>query len=86
MSQGIDWKARGADKKVMLGIIAILLNGLGIHKFMMGYSKEGIIQIVATVLTCGMAGIVGLIEGVIYLTKSDEDFVKTYIEGRKGWF
>lgn len=86
MSQGIDWKARGADKKVMLGIIAILLNGLGIHKFMMGYSKEGIIQIVATILTCGMAGIVGLIEGVIYLTKSDEDFVKTYIEGRKGWF
>jgi TM2 domain-containing membrane protein YozV len=86
MNQGIDWKARGADKKVMLGIIAILLNGLGIHKFMMGYSKEGIIQIVATILTCGLAGIIGLIEGVIYLTKSDEDFVKTYIEGRKGWF
>jgi TM2 domain-containing membrane protein YozV len=86
MNQGTDWKARGADKKVLLGIIAILLNGLGIHKFMMGYSKEGIIQIVATFLTCGFAGIVGIIEGVIYLTKSDEDFVKTYIEGRKGWF
>jgi hypothetical protein len=27
-----------------------------------------------------------LIEGIIYLTKSDEDFVKTYITGKKGWF
>ena len=29
---------------------------------------------------------IGVIEGIIYLTKSDEEFVATYVEGRKGWF
>jgi hypothetical protein len=42
------------------------------------------------VLTCGIAGvvmsIVGIVEGIIYLTKSDEDFVRTYIQDKKGWF
>lgn len=81
-----DWKARGADKKVVAGILGILIGSLGIHKFFLGYTKEGIIQIVITFVTCGLGSIVGLIEGIIYLTKSDEEFVRTYVEGRKGWF
>jgi len=68
------------------GILGILLGGLAIHKFYLGYTKEGIIQIVITICTCGMGGILGLIEGIIYLTKSDEDFVNTYITNKKGWF
>lgn len=64
-------KPAGADKKIVAGILAILLGALGIHKFVLGYSKEGII---------------GLIEGIMYLTKSDEEFVATYINGKKGWF
>jgi TM2 domain-containing membrane protein YozV len=81
-----DWKALGADKKIVAGICGILVGSLGIHKFILGYSTEGIIQIVITVLTCGAGGIIGLIEGIIYLTKSDEDFVRTYIQNKKGWF
>ena len=79
-------KPAGAEKKVVAGILGILLGGLAIHKFYLGYTKEGIIQIVITVCTCGFGGIIGLIEGIIYLTKSDEDFVKTYITGKRGWF
>jgi len=52
----------------------------------LGYTNEGIIQIVISVFTCGIGGIIGLIEGIIYLTKSDEDFVRTYIQNKKGWF
>jgi hypothetical protein len=37
-------------------------------------------------VTCGLFGIVGLIEGIIYLTKSDADFVATYVTNKKGWF
>ena len=33
-----------------------------------------------------IGSIIGLIEGIIYLTKSDEAFVATYITGKKGWF
>jgi hypothetical protein len=31
-------------------------------------------------------GIIGLIEGILYLTKSDEEFVSTYITNKRGWF
>ena len=32
------------------------------------------------------AGVVGLVEGIIYLTKSDEDFQSIYVTGQKEWF
>lgn len=84
------WKMAGAEKKLPAGICGILIGGLGIHKFILGYNTEGLIMLLATVLTCGLAGIVtgvvGLIEGIIYLTKSDEEFVRTYIQNKKGWF
>jgi TM2 domain-containing membrane protein YozV len=80
-----DAKPAGADKKVVAGILGILLGGLGIHKFYLGYTKEGIIQILL-MFACGIGSIIGLIEGIIYLTKSDEEFVATYITGKKGWF
>ncbi len=84
--QMTDWKAMGADKKLVAGILGILVGSLGVHKFVLGYTTEGLIQIAITIVTCGIGGIVGLIEGIIYLTKSDEDFVRTYIQNKKGWF
>ena len=79
-------KAMGADKKIVAGICGILLGGFGVHKFILGYTTEGIIQLVITLVTCGAGSIIGLVEGIIYLTKSDEDFVRTYIQNKKGWF
>ena len=81
-----DWKQLGADKKVMAGILGIVFGSLGVHKFVLGYTTEGLIQIAISVVTCGAGGIIGLIEGIIYLTKSDEEFVRTYIQNKKGWF
>ncbi len=74
------------NKKILAGILAIVLGGFGIHKFILGYTQEGIIQIVITVVTCGIGSIIGLIEGIIYLTKSDEEFYQTYQVGKRGWF
>ena len=81
-----DWKSQGADKKLVAGLCGILLGGFGVHKFILGYTTEGIIQIVVTFVTCGVGSVIGLVEGIIYLTKSDEDFVRTYIQNKKGWF
>jgi TM2 domain-containing membrane protein YozV len=81
-----DWKSMGADKKLAAGICGILLGGFGVHKFILGYTTEGIIQLVITLVTCGMGSIIGLVEGIIYLTKSDEEFVRTYIQNKRGWF
>ena len=38
----------GAEKKVVAGVLAILLGGLGIHKFYLGYTTAGIIMIVVS--------------------------------------
>jgi TM2 domain-containing membrane protein YozV len=84
----------GENKKILAGVLAILLGAFGIHKFILGYNKEGIIILVITLilgtLTCGTAGwlmgVLGLVEGIIYLTKTDEDFYNTYQVGKKPWF
>jgi TM2 domain-containing membrane protein YozV len=78
------------NQKIAAGICAILLGSLGIHKFILGYTTEGVIMLLLTILTCGIAGIVmsviGIAEGIIYLTKTDEEFVNTYVINKKGWF
>jgi TM2 domain-containing membrane protein YozV len=79
-----------ASKKTAAGICGILIGALGIHKFVLGYNTEGAIMLAASLLTCGIAspimGIIGLIEGITYLTKSDREFIDTYISAKKGWF
>lgn len=85
-------KPAGSEKKIAAGICGILLGALGIHKFVLGYTKEGVIMLLVCIFGALVAvgpmimGIIGLIEGILYLTKSDEEFVATYIDGKKGWF
>ena len=75
------------NKKIAAGLLAILLGPLGIHKFLLGYTNEGIIWLVISLCTCGtVTGILGLIEGIIYLTKSDQEFYETYQVNKKAWF
>ncbi|AXT61455.1 TM2 domain-containing protein [Aquimarina sp. AD10] len=86
------------NKKILAGILAIFLGSLGVHKFILGYQKEGFIllgiSVAAYILSCLAVGllfiwipsVIGLIEGIIYLTKSDEEFYQTYQVGKKPWF
>lgn len=79
-----------SGNKIAAGLLGIFLGALGIHKFILGYNKEGLIMLLVSILTCGIGaipmGIIGFIEGIIYLTKSDEEFRTTYSYGGKGWF
>ena len=78
------------SKRVLAGIFAILFGALGIHKFILGYTKQGMIMLLLTIITFGilgtLMGLIGLIEGIIYLTKSEEEFVEIYQNNHKGWF
>lgn len=74
------------SKRVVAGVLAILFGSLGIHKFVLGYTKEGLIQLGLSVISCGILSIIGFIEGIIYLTKSDDEFVEIYQNNHKGWF
>ena len=65
----------GAAPSAPAGVFGIFLGGLGVHKFVLGYTGAGVIMLVIGLFTCGIASsIIGLIEGIIYLTKSDEEF------------
>lgn len=74
------------NKRVLAGLLGIILGWAGVHKFVLGYTQEGVIQLIAGILTGGIAGIIGIIEGVIYLTKTDAEFYETYQINKKPWF
>ena len=61
---------REAKSRMVAGILGILLGGLGIHRFYLGYIGIGIAQIFVTFLTLGIGGLWGLIEGILILVKS----------------
>ena len=63
--------------KTTAGILAIVFNAIGVHKFYMGDSKNGLIWVLLFLFTGGLfgiMGILGIIEGVKMLTDSEEDF------------
>jgi TM2 domain-containing membrane protein YozV len=84
----------GGKTKVAAGLFGILLGWIGIHKFYLGYNKEGLIMLLVSLvgglitfgIATGIMSIIGLIEGIIYLTKSDNEFHQIYVVGRKTWF
>lgn len=70
-----------SDKtKLVAGLFALLLGGIGIHKFYLGKIGQGILYI----LFCwtGIPSIIGLIEGILYLTMSDEEFNEKYCKAQ----
>ncbi|ESU29049.1 TM2 domain-containing protein [Flavobacterium limnosediminis JC2902] len=84
-----DWnqpQPQQENKKVIAGVMGILFGGLGVHKFILGYVQEGILQIVITIITCGVGSLVGFIEGIVYLTKTDQEFYETYQMNKRPWF
>ena len=88
-----------ASRKVPAGLLGIFLGGFGIHKFFLGMNRAGATMLFLTVVGCltgwlfGLGfllvkavAIVGFVEGIIYLVKSDSDFYNTYIVRRQEWF
>lgn len=58
----------GKDK-ISMALICFFLGGLGIHNFMMGENKKGLVKIVLSLL-CGLGGILALVDFVKILTDS----------------
>ncbi|MFM9117917.1 MAG: NINE protein [Planctomycetota bacterium] len=86
------------EKKILAGIMGLLFGGLGVHKFVLGFTNAGLIMLAITIagivgsclfvpaLAAGAMSIIGFVEGSIYLTKSDEDFYHQYAIQKKDWF
>jgi len=70
-------EGRGKDKTTA-GILGILLGGLGIHHFYLGSTVTGIIELALTIISCGIGALLGLVEGILLLTMSQEEFDAKY--------
>ncbi|MCP9783054.1 TM2 domain-containing protein [Cyanobium sp. WKJ7-Wakatipu] len=79
-----------SNKKLAAGLTGIFLGAFGVHKFILGYTKPAVIMLVVSLLTCGVGyfvfQVIGIIEGVIYLTKSNAEFETEYLDGQKDCF
>ena len=88
----------GTKSKVAAGVLGILLGWLGIHKFYLGYTTPGLILLGATIVGFITAfvligifilfatSVIGLVEGILYLTKTDDEFEQMYVAEKKPWF
>ena len=57
--------------KLIAGLLGILVGGLGIHRFYLGYIGIGFAQILVTIVTLGIGAIWGFIEGILILVQDD---------------
>jgi TM2 domain-containing membrane protein YozV len=68
MVAGTGWPPQvTAKSRIAAGVLGIFLGGLGVHRFYLGYIPIGVVQIVVTILTCGLGQIWGFIEGICIL-------------------
>lgn len=56
-----------AKSRVVAGLLGIFLGGFGIHRFYLGFTTIGVVQIAVTIVTCGIGAIWGFVEGILYL-------------------
>ena len=83
-------------------ILAIFLGWCGVHKFYLGYASAGIVYMLITILSVFLIfsfffSIIGvftiyipvvfsIVDAIIYLSKTDEEFQAIYVEGHHEWF
>lgn len=89
-----------SGKKIAAGICGLLIGTFGIHKFVAGLTGGAVTMLTISLvslalgfLTCGLTWfippimhVIGMIEGIIYLTKSDAEFYQVYMVQKRQWF
>ncbi|HZQ30949.1 MAG TPA: TM2 domain-containing protein [Mycobacterium sp.] len=72
---GVDQYGRPlSDKsKLVAGLLGIFLGSFGVGRFYLGYTTLGVLQLVVSLLTCGIGGLWGLIDGIIIIAGNVPD-------------
>jgi TM2 domain-containing membrane protein YozV len=89
--------AVGSKDKIAAGLLAIFLGGLGIHKFYLGFTGPGLVFLLVNTIGWLVTWIllflpnvvlvvIAFVEGIIYLTRSDQEFTELYVVQKKQWF
>lgn len=72
---GPEGKSRG-----VAGLLAILLGYLGVHYFYLGKIGGGFLTILLSAVTCGFWSIIPLIQGILMLCMTNEEFERKYVQ------
>lgn len=83
----------GTSKKLVAALLAFFLGAFGAHKFYLGYKKQGIIMLmifffglILLGIPSMVIGVIAFIEFILYIVKTDDEFEKIYVVGKKAWF
>jgi len=83
----------GSSKKVAAALFAFFFGVFGVHKFYLGYTKQGVIMALAFLFGFVLAGlpslaiaIIAFVEFILYIIKSDAEFEQTYVLNQRPWF
>ena len=79
---------------IAAGLLAVFLGLFGMHKFYLGYNEAAFmmmtVSIIGSIVSFGLAAavvwVIAIIEGIIYLTKSQADFDRIYVLNKREWF
>lgn len=71
---GPSGKSRG-----VAGLLAILIGTLGVHYFYLGKTGGGFLCLLLSCVTCGVWGIITLIQGIIMMTMKSDEFERKYV-------
>lgn len=92
-SQVVLRRTESGKSRFVAAALAFFLGGLGIHKFYLGDRITGAIMLVIFLfgllfmaIPTAVVALIALIECMIYLFTSAEDFDRNYIQGKRAWF
>jgi TM2 domain-containing membrane protein YozV len=80
------------SKRILVAAFAVMTGAFGVHKFLLGQNRQGFIRLaitvglVWTILAPVAMMVIGMVEGAIYFSKTDAEFVRIYQQGHKDWF
>ncbi len=78
----------GFASRLVHAILAFFFGVFGVHKFAQGNASAGVIRLVLIFTCIGFYVniIIGWIEAVVYLTRSDENYYQVYYRDMQSWF
>ncbi|MFC7132980.1 MULTISPECIES: TM2 domain-containing protein [Salinibaculum] len=79
---GVEQPSRGSlrdSEQVVAGLLAILLGGLGVHKFYQGNMRNGVLYL--CFFWTAIPAILGLIEGILMLLADEAEYEQKWADG-----
>ncbi len=62
---------QGTKSRLVAGLLQLFVGFLGIGRFYLGFAGLGVLQIIVTLLSCGIAGAIwGFVDGILILNGS----------------